>query len=363
MKLAIMALTPRGRDLAIRLQESISRKVSTDLFLPTSLVEPSCKENVNTFPQQGGLSTAVRKALASHQGLVMIMAMGIVVRLIAPHIESKESDPAVVTIDQGGRYVISTLSGHLGGANLLAERIASLIGARPVITTATDSQGREAADLLAQRLNSKPEPKELVKEYNAALAAGQRMVLYSDFNLQLQREQEQYPLDQLQKSKVQLPVAVTSRLMEVPALERCLWLRPRSLIMGLGCRRGMDKARIISLIKDVLRRAERSAASLRELATIELKASESGLVAASRELGIPLVTVSKEEIRACPHQYSHSELVNNKIGVGGVCEPAALVRAQEPRLIVKKMKSRGVTAALVEDRSQSSVSAPEIWRI
>lgn len=142
-KLAIIAVTERGRDLAI----TLTKTVAATIFVP----EKHCTEQTNSLTPDFG--TAMREIFTKYQALICIMATGIAVRTLAPVIEDKLSDPAVLVMDEHGKFIISLLSGHVGGANELTERIATITGGAAVITTATDRANVAAIDNIAKQLN------------------------------------------------------------------------------------------------------------------------------------------------------------------------------------------------------------------
>jgi cobalt-precorrin 5A hydrolase len=350
MKIAVLAVTEKGAGLGAKLTGFL-KDAGHQAHLYTVPGVSAKLEGVTRL--EGPLSGEMGGLFRAYRGIVMIMALGIVVRIIAPHMDNKRKDPAVVAMDDGGNFAISVLSGHAGGANDLARLIAGLTGARAVITTATDVAGAPAVDVLARDYKLEPERAEAVKRINAALARGERVRVYSEYKLPLEdRAWEQHPWESLQGERAGKRVIVTGRT-DVTAGEEDILLRPRNLVAGVGCKKGVDRAVILGEIKRALATAGRSVLCLRALATIDLKAGEKGLLEAAGDLGLPLLTFDSVEINRAMEELAlqKSVYVNSTMGVGGVCEPAAMLACRKGVLLAGKIKGPGVTVALAEEKS------------
>ena len=247
-KIAIVAITKNGRKIA-KLLKNDFRNEEVYCFIPS----------------QGELKdlTATLFNKDKFDGIVFIMAMGIVIRMIAPYLKDKYRDPAVVAVDDSAHFAIAALSGHEGGANTLAVRVANILGAEPVITTASESK--------------------------------------------------------------------------------------KDIIIGIGCRRGIQKDDVISGIKQVISQAGVALNKVKYIATIDLKKDEVGLGEACAVLGIPLRIISQDLIKRFNGKYQKSSFVKRKIGVWGVCEPCALLAGRKAKLILPKIKLRGITLAVAKE--------------
>ena len=208
------------------------------------------------------------------RGLVYAAPCGVVVRALAPLVKSKFEDPAVVVLDVGGRWAVSLLSGHEGGANDLAIRIANLTGAEPVVTTTTEAL--------------------------------------------------------------------------------------KSVIVGIGCRRGTPAKRIVAAIREALAEAGVSLEEVRLLVSADIKADEAGLLAAAETLGVPIRFLSAAEIRTSPREFSHSAFVEEKVNLPAVAEPAALLAGRRTQFICRKKTYNGITIALAREGFLWSESAQEV---
>ncbi len=257
MSTAIIAITMESITVASRIKKVLRDEVT--VFLPEKIGSTGLEA---TFYSQK-LSDLVGKVFPEYKGIIFIMAMGIVIRVIAPYIKDKYNDPAVVVVDDVGRSVISCLSGHEGGANQLAHTIANILHTDAIITTGTEAQ--------------------------------------------------------------------------------------KDIIIGVGCKRGVQSNDVKEAVREAMKTANISIERVRMAGTVDLKANEPGLLRAMEELSIPLRVVSRSEIDTCAKDYTRSDFVQKKIGIGGVCEPAALLSGRKTKLILKKQKYPGVTVAVAQE--------------
>jgi cobalt-precorrin 5A hydrolase len=191
------------------------------------------------------------------------MPCGVVVRAVAPHLENKRTDPAIVVVDAGGRYAVSLLSGHEGGANDLAVKVANILGAEPVITTTTEAL--------------------------------------------------------------------------------------KDLVVGIGCRRGVEAEAVVSAVREALRLAGGELSRVRFLASADIKAGEEGLLDAARRLGVPVRFVGSEDIRSSTRSFDRSDFVEEKVNLPAVAEPATLLAGRRTTLILRKTVLRGLTVAVARE--------------
>ncbi|ARP69615.1 precorrin-3B C(17)-methyltransferase [Streptomyces pluripotens] len=269
---------------------------------------------------EGPVGEAVRTAFAQCEQLVCFLATGAVVRLLAPLLGDKAADPGVVCVDEGARFAVSLVGGHAGGANALAGEVGALLGAEPVVTTATDSVGLPGLDTLGLPCEG------AVATVSRALLDGEPVALETEVP---------WPLPPLPVSPHgSYTVRITDR--SVSPGEREVLLRPPSLVVGVGASRGAPAGEVLGLIEETLREAGLCPASVAELATVDAKSEEPGILAAAERLKVPLVTYSAEELAAVdvPHP-SAAPLV--AVGTPSVAEAAALLRGGE--LLVPKRKS------------------------
>ncbi|MGW1285881.1 precorrin-3B C(17)-methyltransferase [Streptomyces sp. NPDC002586] len=269
---------------------------------------------------EGPVGEAVREAFAECTQLVCFLATGATVRLLAPLLGDKTADPGVVCVDEGGRFAVSLVGGHAGGANELTRAVGELLGAEPVVTTATDSVGLAGLDTLGLPYEGS------VALVSRALLDGEPVALETEVA---------WPLPPLPTSpRGAYTVRLTDR--DVVPGEHEVLLRPPSLVVGVGASKGAPEAEVLGLIEETLREAGLSVRSVAELATVDAKAGEPGIVAAAERLGVPLVTYPAEELAAVEVP-NPSEAPLAAVGTPSVAEAAALLRGGE--LLVPKRKS------------------------
>jgi len=332
-KIAVWAITPNGAFLAVRIAAAFP---NADVYgggrldrLPESAV------------RFDSLTEAVAERFRRYSGHVFIMATGIVVRTVAGLIVHKTEDPAVVVVDDRGAFAISLLSGHIGGANRLAEQVAAVIGAQPVVTTATDVNGAVSIDLLAAELGLTIETPSAIKTVNMALLTGSPLEMHDPLGLLAGR----IPTAPHGNRAAAARLWVDDRISAAPP--GALVLRPPSLVAGIGCNRHTKSEEIRELLFGTLQANGLAAASLKSLASIDLKRDEPGLAELVRELGLPLRFFSRAEIGAVEDTVpTPSTAVAKHIGVKSVCEAAAILSSRGGTLIVPKQSSRNATVAV-----------------
>ncbi|WP_020130451.1 precorrin-3B C(17)-methyltransferase [Streptomyces sp. 303MFCol5.2] len=268
----------------------------------------------------GPVGDAVRRAFAECEQLVCFLATGAVVRLVAPLLSDKTSDPGVVCVDEAGRFAVPVVGGHAGGANELALAVGELLGAQPVVTTATDAVGIPGLDSLGLPVEGD------VAGVTRALLDGEPVALVAEVA---------WPLPPVPfAERGSYTVRLTDRAVEPGSGE--VLLRPPSLVVGVGASRGAPVDEVLDLVEGVLREAGLSVRSLAELATVDAKADEPGIVGAARRLGVPVVTYSAEEL-AGVEVPNPSDAPLAAVGTPSVAEAAALIGGGE--LLVPKRKS------------------------
>jgi cobalt-precorrin 5A hydrolase len=269
------------------------------------------------------------------------MATGIMVRNICPLIKNKIEDPAVLVMDDQGKYIISLLSGHFGGANDIALKIAGITGVEPVITTATDVHSKMGIDSLARKYYLSIDDYKNIKAINSALIQNKKVDLY------IPPKYEFIFKDPEIKTSYNKHESSNNELKAVYE-ENSINLKPKKLVFGIGARKGESKNRVQNAINEAIKLLKLSPERIDTLATGEMKENEEGIVQTAHELNIPLEIVTVDKIKSLNHpDCSTSEFVEKKFGVPGICEPAALIAAgKNSKLIFKKTAYDGVTVAV-----------------
>ena len=271
--------------------------------------------------------------------MVFVGSVGIAVREIAPHVRDKSTDPAVVSIDELGKFAVPLLSGHIGGANDLALALANALGATPVITTATDINKKFSVDAWAARNGYVIGSLSTAKAVSAAILE-QNVPLKCD-----------YPIVTGLPNGVVLgdsgDVGIRISVYRDETFARTLRLIPPILHLGIGCRKGTDSAAIKDAVDAVLKDNNIDYRAIKCVASIDLKSEEAGLLQFCEERKLPVSFYSAEELKAVPGEFTPSEFVQSITGVDNVCERSALIGAKE--LIVRKTAMNGVTVAVAAE--------------
>ena len=323
MTAAILAFTRRGAALGKMLAETLD----ASLHVPARFAAEVGAEAYDS------LEGWTARMWGEKDALIFVGACGIAVRAIAPHVKDKFTDPAVVSVDEAGRFVIPLLSGHVGGANELALRVAALTGGQAAISTATDVNGLFAVDVWARERDMAITDRTLAKEVSAALLEGKSVGFASDFG---------HPCPQgLTVSPAELGVWVTWKTGNGP-FARTLRLVPKGLILGIGCRRGTPQAAIEEAVSAALVGYE--PAAVERVATIDLQQNEPGLLAFCAAHDLPLSVWSAAELAAVEGDFTPSDFVKGITGVDNVCERAAVLAGGA--ILVPKQAKNGVTVAV-----------------
>ena len=371
MRLAAFALTAKAYELAKTFKRSLDNPMTVYVSAKVvpKMADEDMPEGIKTFAK---LDAIVREAFIAYDGLVFIMATGIVVRTIAPLLQDKLQDPAVVVFDERGQHGISLLSGHIGGANVLTQQLCQAVGASPVITTATDVNQCQAPDALAAKLSLRPWPKVRIRTLNSAVLEGQKVCWRIDRTLphsvfykrQLEQAGQTAELCvtsqclQFSDDEQEKPWAVILSEQNLPALPELpanvLCLTPRRLIAGVGCRRGTPAALVMGALDMACRMIGRDRSFIDVLASSVVKHHEAGILFAADSLARPVHFYDHEQLQAmiARYQLEVSDFVQENIGIGNVCEAAAYCCAGESggRLALRKTKFEKVTVALVWEK-------------
>lgn len=328
MHLKVVSFTQNGAALALRVRDALTE----------DLVETYAR-TVDDSLQETALTRFAQQAMVDCVGIVFIGATGIAVRSIAPYITGKAYDPAVLVLDEAGKFVIPLLSGHLGGANALALRLAQALGATPVLTTATDVNRIFAVDTWAKEQGLQIAHTEGIRFVSGALLRGDTVGLYTELPLV-----GQLPDGVSLTENVDTGVVISCRAQD-ERFAHTLHLIPRTIVAGIGCRRGKTFAELTRVLDAVLREQRIAPQALCAIATIDVKRDEAGLVALSRARQMPLRIFSAAELRGVSGDFTPSTFVSDTVGVDNVCERAA-VRASGGTLLCRKIARDGVTVAL-----------------
>lgn len=317
MNLAYLSFTEKGEALANRLKDALGGAAARcNAALP--------------------LAVWTAENFESKDGLVFVGAAGIAVRAIAPHVASKTTDPAVVVVDECAGYAVPLLSGHLGGANDLARKIASVCGAIPVITTATDANGAFAVDEWAKRQNCVVRNPEKIKKVSAKILAGGTVQVKSRWPIAGEIP-KQVKLTKEESCDVKLDLCAESK--------DALCLIPRIAVLGVGCKKGVSRQTLEDVLCGMLDKTGLDSHAIVSVASIDLKKEEPGLIAFCAAHGWPFLTYSAKQLQAVQGSFTSSDFVQSITGVDNVCERSAMLAAGGT-LYQQKNAGSGVTMAL-----------------
>lgn len=367
----------------------------------------------------------LRAGFGKYDSLVCIMATGIVVRILAPLIVHKTSDPAVVVLDQKGKHAISLLSGHLGGANDLAREMAAISGGEAIITTATDVAGELSFDTFAKKYDMAIENIGQLKHISGALLAGKKVNVFTNKNAkklypELAEEQkrgminifslsdffkiyirnknntktedlnanlrskniitshiETYniavtddknvkttpimsPSTNIDNIESNIPIVVIdegfslNECSTIPSSAPILYLRPRTICAGIGCKRNMEQQPIEEALLQTLKEEGIHPLSLKCIATIPLKSDEPGIIGTAANLNVPLKIIPTEKIEKLDISQlgiATSEFVASQTGVLSVSTACSYLASGKGEILRDKAKYKGITIALSKEKS------------
>ncbi len=337
--LAIWCITPKGKALGLKLKNTLE---NTNLFI-SNRVDGGLDHGQNIF-EFNKLGHEIKNRFTQYSGHIFIFSTGIAVRLIAPLLKSKLLDPAVVVVDDNGNHVISLISGHIGGANALAKKIADIIHAQPVITTATDTNCLPAIDLIAKKKGLYIETPRHIKRINMAFLTGKPIDLYDPMGLVSEELTgvclSKSPVKDIDTEKIYCSHEIK------PVSRGTMILRPCRLSVGIGCNRGTGVKAIYDFLTHVFKEGGLSKHSIDRLSTIDIKKDENGLLALAKKMKLPMDFHSRERLNSIASIETPSEMVEKHIGVRSVSEASAILSADNGKLIITKKKNKDVTIAV-----------------
>lgn len=357
MKYAVISVSKEGARLGSRVKELISGD--------GTLYERKGSESGSQAEYFTRTLALTSEIFTQYDGLLFIMASGIAVRAVAPHVVSKASDPAVLVMDECGKHCISLLSGHLGGANAWAREVASVAGADPVITTATDVHGRLAPDDIARMLMMKVEPLGALKPVNSLIAEGKKVLWFMDMTVKgaesiqtrlAEKGIETSPLEAADKEEFDGAIVLTEDSVKMDKPVVCL--RPKNLYIGIGCKRGTKEELIEDAFQKSLKKCGAYEYQVVSLASVDVKSDEKGLLDFAEHHKLPIHFYRAEELKKITDIYNMeiSTFVENTIGVGNVCQSAALMESKKGKILLPKTKFVSATVSIAMGLSGSSES-------
>ena len=330
MKLAFWTVTKGAGNIAKKFKEKLKEHLK-DYDIDVFTLK---KYDVENTIQIEDFTTNINEKFSQYDGHIFIMASGIVIRKIANLIGTKDKDPAVLLIDEGKHFVISLLSGHLGGANELTYSLANILKLVPVITTSSDVTGKIAVDTISQKLNAELEDLKSAKDVTSLIVNGQKVNILLPKNVKI-----------TDKNSADGFILVSNK-------KNIEYTRiyPKNLILGIGCKKDTKAEDILSAIENCLDKNNLDIKSVKKIATVDVKENEQGLINAAKFLNLDLEIVSRDKIKKIQNQFEGSDFVEKTIGVRAVSEPVALLSsAGNGKFLVMKEKYNGITISIYEE--------------
>jgi cobalt-precorrin 5A hydrolase len=354
--IAVVAITRRGVETALKIKEALDAA-----GLISKVYAPKKYSQNGVLCLEKKFTDFIKDAYNNVDALVAVMATGITIRAVAPFLESKLTDPAVVGVDATGKFSVSLLSGHLGGANELTRIIANGIGATPVVTTASDAIGKMCVEDIAKTLHATIQNPESLVGVNSTIVNGDKLIVVLAGDVKI-------PLDavgcyEMKKAKdgvealdvvnnYDAGIIVTKEPLSIARFVKPFTiLKTKNVVVGLGARKDSSKESIVEGVEKALESIQLPLGRVDRFATVDIKKSSKPMIAAVEQLGGTLEFLSVDALRSLIHSdlSPDSAMVQEKIGVGGVCERAALIAAgKNSKLLLKKTKLNGVTVAVAE---------------
>lgn len=329
MNVSVISFTDRGQAVSREIVNSlphahITQYAKTEGFVPY--------ESVRAF---------ARRAMVSEDAIIFVGAAGIAVRAVAPFVRGKEIDPAVLVIDENARYVIPILSGHIGGANQLANRLAHHLHALPIITTATDGRGLFAADSWGVAHGCTVRNVDCIQFVSGALLRGENVGLQSDFPID-----GELPPGIVADIHLQTGIQLSIFERDLVPFPYTLQLIPRIVHVGVGCRRDTPPEQLRRWAESILCAQRIARCAVQSVASIDLKADEPAVQMLAQAWGASTHFYTAQELEAVPGDFSPSAFVRKTTGTDNVCQRAAARASQNGCCLLEKTAHGGMTISL-----------------
>ncbi len=343
-KIAVLTLTKGSYKLGKKVKEQLDM-FEVDVFgLEKNIEIPTENYKDNQFRE------GFAELFKTYDGLICIMATGIVVRHLAPLIQDKRYDPAVVVMDELGQFAISLLSGHIGGGNELTQELAVKMDAQAVITTATDVQNVTAIDVMGKKINGWYDQfKATTKHINYLLASHKKVALFDEENLvtDVRGLEKISDLSAGIVSNFEAVIIVSAkRLTDLPS--NCYQVVPRKYVLGMGAKKETPLSVIETEFAVFCELHQIHPRSIKQIVSIDLKKNEKGIIEFSKELEVPFETYTKEELEPSSLKYPQSDFVKSVVGIGNVAVSSADF-ATNGNVLTERYGHNGVTFSIGEE--------------
>ena len=328
MDIGVISVTNQGDEISERLRE----------FFDVTIFSKNSIPNFN-------LNNITKELMENYKAIIFISSTGIAVRAIAPYLKSKATDPAVIVIDSTGSFVISLVSGHLGGANELTLKVAECIKALPVITTATDKLGLIAPDIIARDNRLVIDDLKKAKIISSKLVAGKKIAFIDDAS------EIPLPRGYVESTEQAEGLVYVTNKQYLEKIEQfnnfeTLKLIRKNIVLGIGCKKDFSLSKMRESVLNILRQHNVDIKAVKIVTTVEIKRHEVAILELNKFLKSELNIWSLEEIKKVQHKYTGSCFVEKNIGVRAVCEPCAELSGGT--LLTGKIALHGMTICIGE---------------
>lgn len=346
MRTVIITFTHEGMKIAQKAYRAMDGEVT--IYCHKRCAD-DYKENAVSFDTVGSV---IKNEFALCDRILFVCAAAIAVRTIAPYLKSKVTDPAVLVADESGKFLISLLSGHIGGANEWCEELAGSIGAIPVITTATDTRGMFAVDLFATSHNMRIVNPVMIQDISGRILNGEPVGITGNETFSgLLKETEKQWKGQItftdnRNSDFESGVQIITHADENTVFKRTLKLVPKNLAVGIGCKKGKSALEIEQAVRKVLAANNLMPEGIAVVASVDRKAEEQGIIEFAGKCRVPYKTFTPEYLSKIEGEFISSAFVNEQIGVDNVCERSACAASGGGRKLAGKTADNGITVAV-----------------
>ena len=346
MRTVIIAFTHEGMKVAKKASTVTDGEV-------TIYCHKRCADDYREYAVSfAAVGSVIKNEFKMCDRIVFVCAAAIAVRTIAPYLKSKVTDPAVLVADESGKYLISLLSGHIGGANEWCETLAKSIGAIPVITTATDTRGMFAVDLFAREHNMRIVNPVMIQDISGRILNGEAVGIAGEEEYtQLLKDTEKRWNGQItytsnRNGEYESGVQIISKPCENAVFKRTLRLVPENLAVGIGCKKGKSASQIEEAVRKALDMNNLMIEGIAVVASVDRKADEQGIIEFAKKWKVPYRTYTPEYLKKIEGEFSSSDFVNKQIGVDNVCERSACAASGRGEKLAGKMADNGITVAV-----------------
>lgn len=331
-RLAIICVTEHGYSIAKHIEDNLNKQYNTVIYK-------------RQIVKEKGIKNITEEVFNSFSNIIFISSTGIAVRSISPFIQSKVNDPAILVIDNSSKYVISLLSGHLGGANELTLEVAKILKAQPIITTATDNMNIEAPDIIAKKHDLIIDNMKICKNVAVALVQGEKVGFIDEYNdTEVPKGYERYKHNNKYEALVVITNENTIKTYSNIDPSNVLKLIRKNIILGIGCRKNYDSDIMEQKVIEKLQKLNIDKRAVKIIGTAWVKSEENAIINLSHKLKCPMKVFSKDDIGKIDYKYDGSDFVYNTIGVRAVCEPC--VELLNGELLTDKLSMDGMTLCI-----------------